>query len=133
MSSQPCPPPIPVTPVDMSALSLPARLLHALVRGYRLLLSPWLGSSCRFEPTCSAYALRALECHGALAGSRLTLWRIARCNPWCEGGCDPVPERARPGLFTSLVDSSPTDGSGAIARSDNPIPVSSTDLRKKAL
>ena len=55
------------------------------VKAYRLLLSPWLGSSCRFEPTCSAYALQALEQHGALAGSYLMVSRIARCHPWCQG------------------------------------------------
>jgi len=77
------------------------RLLIALVRAYRLLLSPWLGSACRFEPTCSAYALQALERHGAAAGSYLTLRRLARCHPWCDGGCDPVPEHA-PALFTRL-------------------------------
>ena len=66
--------------------------LMGLVRGYRLLLSPWLGSACRFEPTCSAYALQALEKHGAAGGSYLTVCRLARCNPWCNGGHDPVPE-----------------------------------------
>jgi len=69
------------------------RLLIGLVKAYRLLLSPWLGQSCRFEPTCSAYAIGALETHGAAVGSYLTLRRIARCQPWCEGGHDPVPER----------------------------------------
>ncbi|MCA0325802.1 MAG: membrane protein insertion efficiency factor YidD [Proteobacteria bacterium] len=72
--------------------------LIGLVKGYRLLLSPWLGSACRFEPTCSRYALDALEQHGAAAGSYLTLRRLARCHPWCAGGCDPVP-RERPRLF----------------------------------
>ncbi|MDM0014226.1 membrane protein insertion efficiency factor YidD [Variovorax sp. J22P168] len=67
------------------------RLLIGLVKGYRLLLSPWLGQSCRFEPTCSVYAIGALEQHGAAKGSYLTLHRIARCQPWCEGGHDPVP------------------------------------------
>ena len=76
-------------------------LLMGLVRGYRLLLSPWLGSACRFEPTCSVYSLQALERHGAAAGSYLTLRRLARCHPWCAGGCDPVPV-ARPRLFTRL-------------------------------
>jgi putative membrane protein insertion efficiency factor len=75
------------------------RLLIWLVKGYRLLLSPWLGSSCRFEPTCSRYALEALERHGAAIGSYLTLRRLLRCHPWCEGGCDPVPAE-RPRLFT---------------------------------
>ncbi len=76
--------------------------LIGLVKGYRLLLSPWLGSACRFTPTCSAYSLEALERHGALAGSYLTLARLRRCHPWCAGGHDPVPARA-PGLFTALV------------------------------
>ena len=80
-------------------------LLMALVRGYRLMLSPWLGSVCRFEPTCSAYSLQALEQHGAAAGSYLTLRRLARCHPWCAGGHDPVPERV-PGLFSGLTSSS---------------------------
>ncbi|MDO9072089.1 MAG: membrane protein insertion efficiency factor YidD [Rubrivivax sp.] len=86
-------------------LTWPRRLLMALVRGYRLLLKPWLGNACRFEPTCSAYALQALERHGAVAGTALTGWRILRCHPWCDGGCDPVPENLpRPvaGLFTRL-------------------------------
>lgn len=68
------------------------RLLILLVKGYRLLLSPWLGSSCRFEPTCSQYALEALQKHGAGAGSWLAARRLARCHPWCAGGHDPVPE-----------------------------------------
>ncbi|QIL45385.1 membrane protein insertion efficiency factor YidD [Acidovorax sp. HDW3] len=78
------------------------RLLITLVRGYRLLLSPWLGSACRFEPTCSQYALQALEQHGAGAGSYLTAARLARCHPWCAGGLDPVPATA-PRLFSRLV------------------------------
>ena len=78
-------------------------LLIGLVKGYRLLLSPWLGSSCRFEPTCSLNAIGALQQHGALAGSYLTLRRLARCHPWCAGGCDPVPAE-RPRLFSHLSD-----------------------------
>lgn len=70
-------------------------LLIGFVKAYRLLLSPWLGQSCRFEPTCSVYALAALEEHGAAVGSYLTLHRIARCQPWCQGGHDPVPPKAR--------------------------------------
>ena len=76
-------------------------LLIGLVRGYRLLLSPWLGSACRFEPTCSAYALDALQSHGAMIGGCLTLRRLARCHPWCAGGHDPVPAQ-RPRLFSFL-------------------------------
>lgn len=79
--------------------------LIAIVKAYRLLLSPWLGSACRFEPTCSLYSITALECHGAVAGSYLTLRRLARCNPWCEGGHDPVPSApvVPSRLFTRLL------------------------------
>ncbi len=77
-------------------------LLIGLVKGYRLLLSPWLGSSCRFEPTCSRYALGALERHGAAAGTYLTIARLVRCHPWCDGGLDPVPEH-KPRLFSRLI------------------------------
>jgi len=73
-----------------------------LIKLYRLLLSPWLGASCRFEPSCSVYALEALECHGAGVGSYLTLARLVRCQPWCEGGHDPVPAE-RPRLFSKLL------------------------------
>lgn len=66
-------------------------LLLALVRAYRYLLSPWVGSSCRFHPSCSTYALEALEQHGALRGSWLTLRRLGRCHPFHPGGEDPVP------------------------------------------
>ncbi len=80
----------------------PRRGLMVLVRGYRLLLSPWLGNNCRFEPTCSIYALGVLERHGALAGSYLTLKRLGRCGPWCAGGHDSVPD-APPRLFSRLI------------------------------
>lgn len=71
-----------------------ARILALPVRAYRLLLSPWIGHGCRFQPTCSAYALEALERHGALRGGWLALWRILRCNPWGGSGYDPVPGSA---------------------------------------
>ncbi len=80
-------------------------VLMGVVRAYRLFLSPWLGSSCRFEPTCSSYSLGALDAHGALAGSYLTVARIARCHPLCAGGHDPVPAEP-PRLFRRLL--SPT-------------------------
>jgi putative membrane protein insertion efficiency factor len=86
-------------------LHLPQQLLMALVRAYRLLLKPWLGGACRFEPTCSQYALQALQRHGAAGGSLLAAGRLLRCQPWCAAGCDPVPMQfpnpAR-GLFTRL-------------------------------
>ncbi len=77
---------------------LPARFLIGAVRGYQLLFSAWLGSSCRFAPTCSTYAMQALDAHGAAAGSYLTLRRLARCHPWCAAGDDPVPSQP-PRLF----------------------------------
>ena len=76
--------------------------LIALVKGYRLLLSPWLGQGCRFNPTCSVYSIEALERHGALAGTYLTAARLVRCGPWCDGGHDPVPLE-KPPLFTHLL------------------------------
>lgn len=79
---------------------LPQQALMGLVRGYRLLLSPWLGNACRFEPSCSHYALKALEQHGAVAGTALTVYRLVRCQPWCKGGHDPVPATA---FFTRLI------------------------------
>jgi len=81
---------------------LPARVLMALVRAYRYFLSPWLGSACRFEPTCSAYSLQALERYGATVGTYMTVHRLVRCGPWCPGGHDPVPDRP-PRLFSRLL------------------------------
>jgi len=63
-----------------------------LVDAYRWLLSPWLGNSCRFYPSCSSYAREALSLHGACRGSWLACRRIGRCHPWHPGGYDPVPE-----------------------------------------
>lgn len=70
--------------------------LLALIRGYRYALSPMLGSHCRFHPSCSAYAIEALEHRGLSTGTYLTLRRIARCHPWHPGGFDPVPLRTAP-------------------------------------
>jgi putative membrane protein insertion efficiency factor len=84
-------------------------MLIGVVKAYRLLLSPWLGSACRFEPTCSAYSLQALQTHGSAAGTYLTLKRLARCQPWCAGGHDPIPlekPRLTFQLFTQLFHSS---------------------------
>jgi uncharacterized protein len=93
-----------------------ARGLMTLVRGYRLMLSPWLGASCRFEPTCSVYSLGVLERHGALAGSTLTVYRLLRCHPLCAGGHDPVPDNP-PALFRRFM---------ATPRSPSPLPDASS-------
>lgn len=65
--------------------------LIQLVRFYRLAISPWLGGNCRYDPTCSSYAIEALRIHGVFKGSLLAAKRIARCNPWGGSGHDPVP------------------------------------------
>jgi len=99
--------------------SRPARVLMAVVRGYRLMLSPWLGNACRFEPTCSRYSLAALEKHGALAGSYLTVHRILRCQPWCDGGHDPVPDNP-PRLFSRLISPSLARACASSSSSESP-------------
>ena len=66
-------------------------VLVALLRGYRFLISPLYGQVCRYYPTCSAYALEAVQTHGALRGSWLSARRVCRCHPWAEGGVDHVP------------------------------------------
>lgn len=67
-------------------------VLILLIRGYRYFVSPLLGRHCRFEPSCSAYALEAIQRFGALRGTWLALWRLLRCHPLHPGGYDPVPE-----------------------------------------
>ena len=69
-------------------------VLRGLFRGYRLLVSPMLGPSCRFYPSCSRYAEEALEVHGLWKGGWLAARRVCRCGPWHAGGVDPVPGRA---------------------------------------
>jgi len=71
--------------------SAAARMLMALITGYRRFISPLLGPRCRFAPSCSAYALEAVREHGALRGTWLAVRRIGRCHPFNPGGFDPVP------------------------------------------
>ena len=66
-------------------------VLIGLLKAYRLLISPLYGNVCRYYPSCSAYALRAVSVHGAVKGSWLTIRRLLRCHPWAPGGYDPVP------------------------------------------
>ena len=62
----------------------------ATIRGYRFLISPWLGPACRFEPTCSEYACQAIDRFGVVKGIGLTVWRLLRCHPFHPGGYDPL-------------------------------------------
>ncbi len=68
-------------------------LVVALLKAYRVLISPLYGQVCRYHPSCSAYALDSVEAHGAMKGSWLAMRRIGRCHPWAAGGLDPVPAR----------------------------------------
>ena len=68
-------------------------LLIKILRTYQFLISPWLGSNCRFQPTCSAYAIEAIRQWGAFKGSWMAIRRVGRCHPWSAGGDDPVPPK----------------------------------------
>lgn len=72
-------------------------VLVLLIRGYQIFISPYFPMSCRYHPTCSSYALDAVKIHGPLKGALLAAWRVLRCNPWTNGGEDPVPERKADG------------------------------------
>lgn len=80
-------------------------VLVTLLRGYRTFISPLYGQVCRYHPSCSAYALEAVQVHGSIKGSWLAVRRLARCHPWAAGGFDPVPP-AHPQLH-------PADAGGA--------------------
>ena len=67
------------------------QVLILMVRAYQLVLSPLMGAQCRFQPTCSHYAIEALQKHGAWRGGWLAMRRVGRCHPWHPGGYDPVP------------------------------------------
>ncbi|WP_082865167.1 MULTISPECIES: membrane protein insertion efficiency factor YidD [unclassified Oleiphilus] len=69
------------------------KVIIGLIRAYQLCISPILGPSCRYYPTCSEYALEAVKIHGIFKGSFLAVHRVLRCHPGCEGGHDPVPEK----------------------------------------
>jgi uncharacterized protein len=74
-------------------MSWPARLGILIVRAYQLMVGPFTGGACRFHPSCSTYAVGALEAHGLAHGTWLALRRVARCHPFAEPGIDPVPPR----------------------------------------
>ncbi|MHA7275850.1 membrane protein insertion efficiency factor YidD [Arthrobacter sp. HLT1-21] len=80
----------------VSALrELPANCMIAVLKSYRVVISPLYGQVCRFFPSCSAYALEAVTIHGAFKGSALAVWRVCRCHPWNDGGVDHVPAGGR--------------------------------------
>jgi uncharacterized protein len=86
-------------------------VLIGLLKGYRFAISPLYGQVCRYHPTCSAYALEAVQTHGAVRGTWWSMRRVARCHPWAAGGLDPVPpakNRRSSTLSSSLA--TPTTG-----------------------
>lgn len=93
---------------------LPKLLIVSLLRLYRAVVSPMYGPTCRFYPSCSEYALVAVERHGVLRGGWLATRRLLRCHPWNPGGVDPVPPRegcAHPATTSETPDSTPAPSS----------------------
>ena len=78
------------------------KILVILLKGYQYLVSPWFGQTCRFYPSCSCYAIEAVEKRGVLMGLWLSVRRIGRCHPWHPGGFDPVPEKCEAKLHGEL-------------------------------
>ncbi|MBO9038334.1 MULTISPECIES: membrane protein insertion efficiency factor YidD [Curtobacterium] len=75
---------------------LPRNACVVVLRAYRAVISPLYGNVCRYHPSCSRYALEAIQQYGVVRGSAMGAWRIARCNPWAAGGIDDVKERRHP-------------------------------------
>ena len=87
--------------LPVTIAGIPKLIARGLIRCYQVVLSPFIGNQCRFHPSCSVYSMQSIERFGALRGSWLTVRRLGRCQPFCDGGLDPVPARP-PGLFTRL-------------------------------
>lgn len=83
-----------VAPIEPRPRNPLTWLLIGLVRAYQLIVSPWYPPTCKYYPSCSAYALTALRVHGVVKGTGLAAWRLLRCNPWSLGGVDQVPPRS---------------------------------------
>jgi len=103
----------------------PAELLVAPIRFYQRFITPYTPATCRYYPTCSAYAVTALRTRGAVVGTLLTIWRLLRCNPWSDGGVDHVPavglrrEPARaPGRSTGAADPGAEPSTGPTSAGD---------------
>jgi len=75
---------------------LPQYAVMVLIKGYQLLVSPLLGPTCKYYPSCSHYGLEAVRTHGAIRGITMAAWRVLRCNPWSNGGVDEVPAKGEP-------------------------------------
>ena len=104
-----------------AVVRLPRRLVVLLLRGYRAVISPLYGPTCRFYPSCSEYALIAVDRHGVLRGGRLAAWRLLRCNPWNPGGVDHVPSV---GGNVPPVDGCTASAEGSTASGTTPAPSS---------
>ena len=85
-------------------------ILIGLLKGYRFAISPLYGQVCRYHPTCSAYALEAVQTHGAVRGTWFAMRRVVRCHPWAAGGIDPVPPRKNRRSSTPSSLATPTTG-----------------------
>lgn len=95
-------------------MRLPRLALMGLIRLYQLTLSPWLGRNCRFVPTCSNYALEAVERYGVFRGGCLAAMRLLRCHPWGSSGYDPVPKRFRWRCWCRDCSESDDSGGGSL-------------------
>ncbi|MCB2412664.1 membrane protein insertion efficiency factor YidD [Demequina sp. TTPB684] len=82
--------------VVTAVVRLPALVLMGAIRLYQLVVSPLIGPTCKYYPSCSHYGLEAVSRHGALRGTVLAAWRVLRCNPWSNGGVDEVPPVGEP-------------------------------------
>jgi len=93
-----------VTPAALArgVLNIPRYAVMALIKVYQMTVSPLLGPTCKYYPSCSHYGLEAVRRHGAITGSVMAAWRILRCNPWSNGGVDEVPAKGEP-LFRTRV------------------------------
>lgn len=87
---------------------VPRLALVGLIRAYQVVVSPWIGPTCKYYPSCSHYGLEAVRHHGAVKGGALAVWRVLRCNPWSNGGVDEVPAVGEPLVRHHLTTSSIT-------------------------
>jgi len=94
-----------VATLARGVLRLPQYAVMGLIKVYQLVVSPLVGPSCKYYPTCSSYGLQAVRTHGAVVGSVMAAWRVLRCNPWSNGGVDEVPAKGEPLFHTHQTSS----------------------------